>query len=149
LQHNRRCIPHLWSVLDMAPYLTGLPAFAAWLGVSLLLLIVFIGLYVTVTPPREVQLIREGNVSAAVCLSGAMLGFVLPLASAMVHGANLIDFLVWGLIAALVQMLAYVAIRLIFRRMPEDIVEDRLAIAVITAGVSVSVGVLNAAAMFG
>lgn len=133
----------------MAPYLTGLPAFAAWLGLSLLLLIVFIGLYVTATPPREIKLIREGNVSAAVCLSGAMLGFVLPLASAMVHGANLIDFLVWGLIAALVQMLAYVAIRLIFRRMPEDIVEDRLAIAVMTAGVSVSVGVLNAAAMFG
>jgi len=133
----------------MAPYLTGLPAFAAWLGLSLLLLIVFLGLYVTATPPREIKLIREGNVSAAVCLSGAMLGFVLPLASAMVHGANLIDFLVWGLIAALVQMLAYVAIRLIFRRMPEDIIEDRLAIAVMTAGVSVSVGVLNAAAMLG
>ncbi len=133
----------------MAPYLTGLPAFAAWLGLSLLLLIVFLGLYVTVTPPREIKLIREGNVSAAVCLSGAMLGFVLPLASAMVHGANLIDFLVWGLVAAVVQMLAYIAIRLIFRRMPEDIIEDRLAIAMMTAGVSVSVGVLNAAAMFG
>lgn len=133
----------------MAPYLTGLPAFAAWLGLSLLLLLTFLGLYVTVTPPREIKLIREGNVSAAVCLSGAMLGFVLPLASAMVHGANLIDFLVWGLVAAVVQMLAYIAIRLIFRRMPEDIIEDRLAIAVMTAGVSVSVGVLNAAAMFG
>ncbi|WP_293375011.1 DUF350 domain-containing protein [Nevskia sp.] len=133
----------------MAPYLTGLPAFAAWLGLSLLLLVIFVGLYVTATPPREIKLIREGNVSAAVCLSGAMLGFVLPLASAMVHGANLIDFLVWGLIAAVVQMLAYVAIRLIFRRMPEDIIEDRLAIAVMTAGVSVAVGVLNAAAMFG
>lgn len=133
----------------MAPYLTGLPAFAAWLGLSLLLLLLFLGLYVTATPPREIRLIREGNVSAAVCLSGAMLGFVLPLASAMVHGANLIDFLVWGLIAAVVQMLAYVAIRLIFRRMPEDIIEDRLAIAVMTAGVSVSVGMLNAAAMSG
>lgn len=133
----------------MAPYLTGLPAFAAWLGLSVALLLVFIGLYVTATPPREIKLIREGNVSAAVCLGGAMLGFVLPLASAMVHGANLIDFLVWGLIAALVQMLAYVAIRLIFRRMPEDIIEDRLAIAVMTASVSVSVGVLNAAAMSG
>lgn len=133
----------------MAPYLTGLPAFVAWLGLSLALLLVFLGLYVTVTPPREIKLIREGNVSAAVCLSGAMLGFVLPLASAMVHGANLVDFLIWGLIAALVQMLAYVAIRLIFRRMPEDIIEGRLAIAVMTAGVSVAVGVLNAAAMFG
>ena len=133
----------------MAPYLTGLPAFAAWLGLSVALLLVFIGLYVTATPPREIKLIREGNVSAAVCLGGAMLGFVLPLASAMVHGANLIDFLVWGLIAALVQMLAYVAIRLIFRRMPEDIIEDRLAIAVMTASASVSVGVLNAAAMSG
>ena len=133
----------------MPSYLTGLPAFAAWLGLSLLLMLIFLGLYITATPPREIRLIREGNVSAALCLCGAMLGFVLPLASAMVHGSNLIDFLVWGLIAAVVQMFAYVAIRLTFRRMPEDIIEDRLAIAVMTAGVSVSVGVLNAAAMFG
>lgn len=133
----------------MGDYLSGLPAFAAWLGLSLGLLVAFVGLYMTVTPPSEIRLIRQGNVSAALCLGGAMLGFALPLASAMVHGSNLVDFLVWGLIAAVVQVLAYVASRLIFRRMAADIVEDHVATAVITAAIALTVGVLNAAAMFG
>lgn len=133
----------------MGPYLTGLPAFLSWLGLSLALMLAFIGLYVTVTPPREIRLIREGNVSAAVCLSGTVLGFVLPLASAMVHGSNLADFLIWGLIAAGIQLLAYAGIRLTFRRMAEDIIEDRMATAVMAAGISLAVGVLNAAAMSG
>ena len=133
----------------MGDYLSGLPAFAAWLGLSLGLLVAFVGLYVTVTPPSEIRLIRQGNVSAALCLGGAMLGFALPLASAMVHGSNLVDFLIWGLIAAVVQVLSYVASRLIFRRMAADIVEDHVATAVITAAIALTVGVLNAAAMFG
>lgn len=133
----------------MGSYLTGLPAFLSWLGLSLLLMIVFITLYITVTPPREIKLIREGNVSAAICLSGTVLGFVLPLASAMVHGSNLVDFLIWGAIAAAVQLLAYGATRLTFRRISDDIVEDRMATAVMAAGISLAVGVLNAAAMTG
>ena len=40
-------------------------------------------------------------------------------------------------------------IRLIFRRMAADIVEDHVATAVITAAIALTVGVLNAAAMFG
>lgn len=133
----------------MGDYLSGFPAFAAWLGLSLAMLAMFVGLYVTATPPREIRLIRQGNVSAAICLGGAMLGFALPLASAMVHGSNLIDFLIWGLIAAAVQMLAYAASRLIFRRLGDDIVEDHIATAVITAAIAITVGVLNAAAMTG
>lgn len=133
----------------MGDYLSGFPAFAAWLGLSLAMLAMFVGLYVTATPPREIRLIRQGNVSAAICLGGAMLGFALPLASAMVHGSNLIDFLIWGLIAAAVQMLAYAASRLIFRRLGDDIVEDHIATAVITAAIAITVGVLNAAAMSG
>lgn len=133
----------------MSTDLSGFPAFTAWLGLSLAVLAVFVGLYVSVTPSREIRLIRQGNVSAAICLGGAMLGFALPLASAMIHGSNLLDFLVWGLIAAVVQLLAYGASRLVFRRMGEDIVEDHIATAVITAAIAITVGILNAAAMHG
>jgi len=133
----------------MGSYLTGLPAFLSWLGLSLLLMLGFIGLYVSVTPPREIKLIREGNVSAAICLSGTVLGFVLPLASAMIHGSNLVDFLIWGAIAAAVQLFVYAGIRMTFRRISDDIVEDRMATAVMAASISLAVGVLNAAAMTG
>ena len=133
----------------MGPYLVAFPAFAQWLGLSLVLLTAFVMLYVTVTPPREIALIREGNVSAAVCLSGTVIGFALPLASAMIHGANLIDFLIWGAIAAIVQLAVYVVMRFVFRRMSEDIIDDRMSVAVLAAGMSLAVGILNAAAMVG
>lgn len=133
----------------MGPYLVAFPAFAQWLGLSLVLLAAFVTLYVTVTPPREIALIREGNVSAAVCLSGTVIGFTLPLASAMIHGANLIDFLIWGAIAAIVQLAVYVVMRFVFRRMSEDIIDDRMSVAVLAAGMSLAVGILNAAAMVG
>jgi uncharacterized membrane protein YjfL (UPF0719 family) len=58
-------------------------------------------------PYREIALIREGNAAAAASLSGAILGFVLPLASAITHSVSLLDMAVWGLIALVVQLLVY------------------------------------------
>lgn len=42
------------------------------------------GGYIFITPYREIALIREGNAAAAAGLGGAILGFVLPLASTIV-----------------------------------------------------------------
>ena len=64
--------------------LAGLPYFAAFFGVSLLLLTVCLALYVLITPYPEVKLIREGNAAAAASLGGAIIGFALPLASVVV-----------------------------------------------------------------
>ena len=50
---------------------------------SLALTALFLAIYVRITPYREFALIRAGNVAAAASLSGALLGFVIPLASAM------------------------------------------------------------------
>ncbi len=131
----------------MDQYLGGLHAFLLWLGVSIALAVVFIGLYMWITPQHELQLIVQGNVSAAVCLGGTLLGYVLPLASAMIHGVNIHDFLIWGVIAMLVQLVAYLALRLSIRTLTHDIIEDRVSVAILVASVSLSVGVLNAAAM--
>ncbi len=50
--------------------LAGLPYFAAFFGVSLLLLTVCLALYVLITPYPEIKLIREGNAAAAASLGG-------------------------------------------------------------------------------
>ena len=63
----------------------GLDNFAVYLVVSLAYLAVFIALYIRVTPYREFQLIREGNTAASFSLSGSILGFVVPLCSAVQH----------------------------------------------------------------
>ena len=121
-------------------------AFLQWFGISLLLFSGFAVVYRYTTPHPEIKLIREGNVSTAVAFGAAMLGYALPLASVMMHGANLVDLTQWGLVAMLVQLAVYFALRLLFRDYTKHIAEDRIATAVFGAFVSIAVGILNAAA---
>ena len=66
----------------MYGYVSGLPAFLAYFGTGVALIIVFALLYSLVTPHRELTLVREGNTAAATAYLGALVGFSLPLTSA-------------------------------------------------------------------
>jgi putative membrane protein len=131
----------------MEKYLGTLPAFVEWWSLAVLLCCAYATVYLLVTPQHEIRLIREGNVSAAVCFSGALLGYVLPLASALVHGVDLIDFLVWGLVALAVQMLVYLLTRRLLPGLSAHIEADRLSVAILAAALALCGGILNAAAM--
>lgn len=131
----------------MHHYLAALDAFALWFGLAVVLCAVFVLIYLWITPQHELALIREGNVSAAVCLAGTILGYVLPLASAMVHGIDIYDFLCWAIVAMLVQLAVYLVLRLCFRNLTSDILEDRVSVAILAACLSLAAGILNAAAL--
>lgn len=133
----------------MLEYLSGFIPFLQWFGLSIVLLGVFCLVYLWATPHRELKLIREGNISAAMCLGGAIIGYVLPLASVLVHGTNIVDFAIWGVIAMLVQLAAYLLLRIVFKDLSNHIVEDERSVAILAAGVSLSIGILNAAAQTG
>src|SRR5260221_14420367 len=99
----------------------GFDDFLVYLAVSLVLLALFIAIYIRITPYREMQLIREGNMAASFSLSGALLGFVVPLASAIQHSVSLVDMAIWGGIALFVQVAAFVAVKLAFSSITRDI----------------------------
>ncbi|HKO68882.1 MAG TPA: DUF350 domain-containing protein, partial [Burkholderiaceae bacterium] len=92
--------------------LAGLPYFAAFFGMSLVLLAVCLALYVVITPYPEIKLIREGNAAAATSLGGAVIGFALPLASVVVNSVSLLDMLLWSAVALIVQLAAFASVRL-------------------------------------
>jgi putative membrane protein len=125
--------------------LAGLPAFAAYFVVTLLLLGVFLTVHVRITPYPEIKLIREGNLAASASLSGAVIGFVLPLASAVENSGSIIDMLVWALIALLVQLLAYFLVHQLLPHLPRDVADGKLASGVFLGAIAVSFGLLNAA----
>ena len=131
----------------MTQSLTGLPAFLSYFATAIGLLAVFLLAYLWITPYREISLIREGNAAAAASLSGAMMGFVLPLASAIVHNVSLLDMAVWGLIALIIQLLAYGAARLLLPNLARDIPAGQIASGVFLAALSLAIGLLNAACM--
>lgn len=129
------------------PDLFTLPAFVAYLGLGILYFIAFIVTYIWITPQREMALISDGNLAAAISLSGAAIGFVLPLASAIAHSVNLLDLALWGGVAWVVQLLTHLVLRLVVRDLRGKIEANLCSVALFVAMVATCVGALNAAAM--
>jgi putative membrane protein len=125
----------------------GFDDFLVYLAVSLTLLAVFIVIYIRVTPYREMALIRDGNMAASFSLSGALLGFIVPLASAVQHSVSLVDMAIWGLIAMAVQIAAFIVVKLLIPTITQDIAAGKGAQGFFLGSLSLGVGLLNAACM--
>jgi putative membrane protein len=127
--------------------IAGFPDFLLYFVLALALLALFVAVYVRVTPYREFALIREGNLAASISLSGAVIGFVLPLASAIAHSVSPLDMVAWGVIAMVVQLFVYAVTSRLVPRFREAIEAGRAAPAAFLGALAVSVGILNAASM--
>lgn len=126
---------------------SGLPVFGIYFVMAVVLLVLFSLIYARITPYREFALISKGNLAAAWSFSGALLGFAIPLASAISHSVGLIDMAVWGTVALVVQLLAFAAVRKVFPAIVSDIPENHVAQGVFLGVVSLVTGILNAACM--
>lgn len=134
--------------LDFQAFLNGAGHFILAFGLAALFLAVFKRLYQMSTPYDEARLIREGNTAAAVALGGAIIGFALPLASALTQTADPVEFAAWGVLAGVIQIVASLLVRrVIVRDMVERIEANNLASALYLGATSVGVGLLNAASM--
>jgi len=131
----------------MLEYVATLPDFLAYLALSIVLLVAFVTAYVLLTPQHELPLIRQGNVSASIVFGGTLLGFALPLASAVAHSVSIIDLLLWGAIAGVVQGIASLLLRLVIRDLRGHIEGDRVSVAITMASLKLAMGLLNAAAI--
>ena len=127
--------------------LSMLPAFLAYFAVAIALIAVFLMVYFTATPYDEIALIRQNNSAAAISLSGAMLGFALPVANVIAHSDTLLDLAAWGAIAGVIQILAYLVARFTLPHLNEDIPAGKVAPATFLAVLSLTVGLTNAACM--
>lgn len=125
----------------------GLPAFAIYLAACAAMVAIFLLIYVRITPYREIGLIREGNAAAAASLSGALLGFVIPLARSVTQSANLPDMVLWGSIALVVQLLVFWIVSRIIPSIAQDIPQGKVAQGVFLGAASLATGILNAACM--
>ena len=127
--------------------LTDLPQFLAFFVVSLFMLIVFVAVYTRVTRHNEIKLIKENSVAAAVAFSGSMIGFALPLASAMISSLTILEMIIWGVVALIVQIVVYLLVRLPMPRVSERIEKNEIAAGIWLGASSLAAGILNAASM--
>jgi putative membrane protein len=131
----------------LSQYLSGFPAFTAYFGTAVLILGLFGTIYSQITPHHEFRLIRKGCTAAIPAFLGALVGYVLPLTAAMRSSVNLIDFVIWAGIAAVVQILAYVVARIIMPDVSKRITDNDLAAGALLGGVALAFGMINAASM--
>ncbi|MBF0550396.1 MAG: DUF350 domain-containing protein [Deltaproteobacteria bacterium] len=129
----------------MTTSLSGLLGFLTYFVTAMALLYAFARIYDKVTPYREFDLISEGNTAAACSFCGAMLGFAVPLASAIIHSAGLLDMIIWAVITFVVQLLTFIVVRKIFPTIVADIPANQVSKGIFLGFVSLIVGILNAA----
>jgi putative membrane protein len=127
--------------------LTGIVAHLVYFGIASVAVVVFVAVYVAVTPHHEFRLIREGNTAAAVSLGGAILGYTVPLAKAVSQSESIADMLLWSGVALVAQLVAYGITRLILPQLSSNVDQGKTASGIFLAAISVAIGLLNAAAM--
>ena len=74
------------------------------------------------TAHDEIALIRKNVPGAALALGLSLVGFALPLTSSISHSDGIIDMTIWGVVALIVQIVAYY-----FARIPIPDISDRIA----------------------
>ena len=127
----------------------GLPVLLSQLAVTLGLLGLGTAAYMAITPFYETRLIRAGNTAAGIVLAGSLLALAIPLAATLATSRVTLDILVWGLVALVVQLLAFGLASLLFRDLRAMIEAENVAAAVALAGIQLAVALLNAGAMAG
>jgi len=127
--------------------LAGLPAFLVYFCTGIIAVMLYLFVYTRVTPHDEFKLIRDNVPAAAISLGLSLLGFVLPVVSAIVHSANIVDCLIWSVIALIVQMAVYFVVRIPVPNLSARIAAGELAPAIWLGLASLAAGALNAASM--
>ena len=129
--------------------IAGLPVLLLHFGATVLGFVVWLGIYMRITPYHELTLIRQGNVAAAIALGGAALSIALPLAVCMAKSVNLYDIFAWGTIAVVIQLAALGGINLVLKEIKPAIERGEIAIAIVLASIQLSIATINAAAVSG
>jgi putative membrane protein len=125
----------------------GLGYFLLYFAIAVALVALYLFVYARVTAHNEFDLIRQNVLSASVSLGLSLIGFALPLSSAIVHARGVLDLLLWGVVALAVQIVVYWLVRLVVPNLSERVASGELSSALFLGAASVAAGIINAAAM--
>ncbi|BBK31157.1 putative membrane protein [Stella humosa] len=128
---------------------TGVPVLLLHFATMLALLAAGVLLYMAITPFRERELIREGNLAAGIMTLGIFLGISIPLAATLATSTVWLDVVLWGAVAVILQVATFLVATLIMPGLRHLIEAGNTAAALAMVGVQLAVALLNAGAMAG
>lgn len=127
----------------------GLPVLAGQFAVTLALLGLGIACYMLLTPFDERRLMREGNVAAGIVIAGTLVALAIPLAATLASSTVLLDILLWGFVALVIQLATFIVATAMIRGLRAMIEAGNVAAALVLIGIQIAVALLNAGAMAG
>ena len=128
-------------------FLAGIPFLLSHFGVTVLMLVIGVFIYMWITSHDERVLIREGNTAAAISLAGAILGLAIPLAFCMASSVNVYDIVIWGIVTLVIQLATFWIIDIWLRDLSKRIEEGQVGTAILLVSVKLAVASINAAAV--
>ncbi len=124
--------------------------FISFFLTALALVVIFLYLYALVTPYDDYKLIFEdNNIAAALGFGGAIIGVSIPLYSALVNSVSYTDFVIWGVIAILIQLIFALVVTRISGKysLESKISQGVVPVGILMAFLSICIGLLNAGSM--
>jgi len=130
--------------------MTSFLLFLLFLLTAIAVVILFLYLYAKVTPYDDYKLIfEENNLAASIGFGGAILGLSIPLYSALISSVSYFDFIIWAIVAMLLQLaFAYAVTKRQGKfSFTQKIQDNNVSIGILMAFLSISIGLLNAGSM--
>lgn len=131
-------------------FLDSFLSFGLFFITAISVVVLFLFLYAMVTPYDDYKLIFEdNNTAAAVGFGGAIMGLSIPLYSALTHSVSYSDFVIWAVVAMLIQLLfAFIMTRTKGKYSVAKLIDKGIVSAgILMAFISVSIGFINAGSM--
>lgn len=119
-------------------------SYLLYFGASIGLLALFSIIYLVITPYDEMALIRQGQGAACISLAGILIGFSLTLAASAIYHADIITFIIWAVVAMLVQLLGYFIIIKIIGNVHQHILHNNIAVGGLIGLTGLVLGIINA-----
>ncbi|MEY0232149.1 DUF350 domain-containing protein [Providencia manganoxydans] len=133
--------------MDVSIILSALLSFISYFFIGTIMVLVFLFIYTRVSRHNEWVLIKQNNTAAGIAFIGAMIGYITPLSSAISHSVSILDCVIWGVIALLVQLLVLGATKIYMPKISEKIEQNNISAGLFLGGTSLGFGILNAVSM--
>ncbi len=121
----------------------------SYIGVALLLLLIGIILFEVTTKNKEFELIKNGNKAAVYAFGGRILGLAIVLYSSIANSINLVDMVLWGSVAIIIQIIVFYLAEWMTPKfnITKAIDEDNQAVGLFLLFLSVSIGLIIAGSL--
>jgi putative membrane protein len=134
------------DLMSIDAFVSGFLPFMLQTGVALGLYTMALFIYVLMTPHKEMDLIREGNPSAALAFGGVAVGLAIPLGAHLQHANDVLSLIIWGVLTLLLQLIVFRVADMILHQLPDRISKGDVAAAVTLMALKIALALILAGA---